>query len=226
MGKNKAAESYVLFLHGDYLDRDIPFYRSLCKGRIPVAVDGGYSFFEKARLKPHILIGDFDSIEEMPSDPTGIEIIQHPQAKDETDGELALRYCLERSPAAIDIVQPSFGEPDQFFGNMMLLAIPEFGPRRSRRVNVRIVNPRYDVLFLRDTQCVLQNAIGDIVSVVPISRSIVYGCKGTEFTCSNSKVELGSSLAMRNRIIRNQARFSVKGTALLIHQFLRTRRKV
>ncbi len=216
----------MLFLHGDYQDRDIPFYRSLCKGKVLVAVDGGYSFFEKARLKPHLLIGDFDSLKELPSDPTGIEIITHPQAKDETDGELALRYCLERSPAAIDIVQPSFGEPDQFLGNVMLLAIPEFEPRRSRRVNVRIVNPRYDVLLLRDTQRVLQNAIGDIVSVVPLSRSIVYASKGTEFTCLNSKVELGSSLAMRNRVVRNQARFSVKGTALLIHQFLRVRRKV
>lgn len=226
MATRNAARDFALFLHGDYRKPDLPYYRSECKGRTLIAVDGGYAFFEMTGLKPHVLIGDFDSLRAIPSDLTDIEVIEYRQAKDKTDGELALMYCLDRGARVVTIVQPSFGEPDQFLGNLMLLTLPDRGSNRTRKTAVRVVNPAYEVIPLRDTQCRLVNAIGDTVSIVPVGSRIIYSCKGTEFTCTERRIDLGSSQAMRNTVVRNPAYFRVKGTALLIHQFLRHRRKV
>ncbi|MBR2432244.1 MAG: thiamine diphosphokinase, partial [Clostridia bacterium] len=51
-----------------------------------IAADGGYDSLLNRGIRPDVLIGDLDSIKEMPN---GIELIRHPVKKDETDMHLA-----------------------------------------------------------------------------------------------------------------------------------------
>ena len=210
----------VLFLHGRYRNSNFPFYRSLCRGKYLVAVDGGYSFFRRSGIKPNLMIGDFDSLKSMPRDTTGINIMRFPTAKDATDSEMALRLCILRLDAeVIDIVQPSTGEPDQFLANLMLLTIPPREHRPGKRPKVRIINPSYEARLLKDESITIRNAVGDGISVLPLSRSIMYSCSGTEFACRSRKIPIGATLATRNVILSKSAVLQVQGMALLVRQF-------
>ncbi len=189
-----------------------------------MAVDGGYSFFRKAGIKPDLLIGDFDSLKKIPRAFAQDAIIRHPRAKDATDAELGLRYCLENGARSVDIVQPSTGEVDQFVGNLMILLIPSVEKRRAS-LKLRIVSSEYEIHLLHDSALSVTGAAGDGVSVIPLSSSIAYSCSGTDFDVKRRKVRLGWSLATRNRIKSGRAQFEVRGVALLIRNYLPKRAK-
>ena len=210
----------ALFLHGRYIAKDIPFYTRICRGKFCVAVDGGYRFFRLSGIIPDLLIGDFDSLKRMPrnlSPRTAVE--KFSPAKDKTDAHLALEYCLKRRAPKIDIVQPSFGEPDQFMGNLMLLAIPLRGAKSGYNPEVRIVNPRYEASLVSNTTFSLSGAKGVEVSVIPMSSRVTYSCRGTEYVVSNVALRQGDTRALRNRVTAARARFDIVGKAFVIRQY-------
>jgi len=57
-----------------------------------IAADGGYKYLEKLNINPDLLLGDFDSLDEIPIHPN---IIKHPKQKDDTDMMLAVKTGLE-----------------------------------------------------------------------------------------------------------------------------------
>jgi len=210
----------ILFLHGTYAAADLNYYKKLARGKYLVAVDGGYSFFRKSGLTPDLLIGDFDSIGRMPRTLTArTAVVQHPAYKDKTDAELAVDHCLSLGVQEIIIVQPSFGEPDQFVGNLMLLIRAAQLRRRMQGCSVHVVNRRYQVCALADGAGMISRGRGDIFSVVPISDQIILTLSGTEYDVTNLVIQRGESRGLRNRIIANPAHIRIRGTALVIRQF-------
>ena len=210
----------VLFLHGKYAAADLNYYKKLARGKYLVAVDGGYSFFRKTGLTPDLLIGDFDSIGRMPRTLTArTTVVQHPAYKDKTDAELALDHCLSLGVQDIRIVQPSFGEPDQFVGNMMLLIRAAQLRRRMQGCSVHVVNRRYQVCALVDGAGMISGGRGDIFSVVPVSDQITLTLSGTEYDVTNLVIQRGESRGLRNRITAGTAHIRMRGTALVIRQF-------
>jgi thiamine pyrophosphokinase len=209
--------NYVLFLHGTYRSAELSFYKRLCRGRIKIAVDGGYSFFRRTGLVPDVLIGDFDSLKRAPKRLSArTEVLEFPKDKDETDSQLALEYCLERGAGMVDIVVPSVGEPDHFLGDFMLL---DLAARMRPKVNARLVNFRYQVVLLEDSGIEFEGCPGHLVSVIPFAVPIELTCRGTEFDVPRAKIGPGEGRAMRNRIAAAKAGFSVSGKAFVIHQF-------
>ena len=57
-----------------------------------IAADGGLDFLNKIKVKPDLIIGDFDSLE---SEPVGENIIKFPVRKDDTDSLLAIKKGFE-----------------------------------------------------------------------------------------------------------------------------------
>ena len=209
----------LLFLNGDYSSTDLDYYKRLCPGKLTVAVDAGYNFFMKTGLVPDVLIGDFDSLEKVPEDlPSQTDIQRFPSDKDQTDAELALRYCFDRKITQIDLIQPSYGEPDQFMGNLMLLTLTNrlvggYNPQ------LRILNPRYEIVFLDNVRKNIDNAVGDTVSILPLSQEVKYTCRGTAYDVREFTVELGFSVGLRNRITASSAVFDITGQAFLIRVY-------
>ena len=61
-------------------------------GDVVFAADGGYRHCQAAGLQPDLLLGDFDSLNDLPK---GIPIHTFPVEKDDTDAMLAVRRGLE-----------------------------------------------------------------------------------------------------------------------------------
>jgi len=209
----------ILFLAGRYYARDFVFYRRLARGCFKVAVDGGFRFFARSGLVPDLLIGDLDSLARKPRRLSRrTEVIVHPVDKDKTDLELALDYCLERGALRVDIVQPGLGEPDHFLANLFLLT-RAVGFAHQRRPRIRLVGPDYEAHFISDRRVRFLQARGSVVSVIPLSGSIVLTCRGTAFDVNRARIKRGRTRPTRNRITGQAATFEVSGQAFLVRVF-------
>ena len=83
-----------------------------------IAVDGGYSHAESLGITPHVLIGDLDSIKQVPS---GIEIVKLPAEKDVTDTLAALDYGLSKGFMTFHIYGGLGGRLDHTLANIACL---------------------------------------------------------------------------------------------------------
>lgn len=97
-----------------------------------VAADGGGAICVEAGVKPHVLIGDFDSIEAGTQDAlkaSGTEIVTLPPDKDETDLELALALASVRGASRVTVTAASTGRLDHTLGVLAALAgVPRLEP--------------------------------------------------------------------------------------------------
>lgn len=115
----------VLFVNGQAKPG---FEVNLLPGDYLVAVDGGLHHLKRLGLKPHLLIGDLDSVDASELAEVmeaGLEVHRFPPAKDQTDLELALEYVLKAGYAQI-VVAYAFGDRvDHTLGNLSLLTRPD-----------------------------------------------------------------------------------------------------
>ena len=80
--------SCIIFCAGGFLQPAEP----IRSDDLVIAADGGYLHTETLGLKPHIILGDFDSLGYVPADSA-----VYPVEKDDTDSMLAVRCGLERA---------------------------------------------------------------------------------------------------------------------------------
>lgn len=62
------------------------------KGDLVIAADGGFAFLEKISVKADLVVGDFDSLDRVPTHP---HVVRRPTEKDETDIILAVDEGLK-----------------------------------------------------------------------------------------------------------------------------------
>ena len=130
---------------------------------IIVCADGGTHHALALGLQPSLVIGDLDSMAPDVRKLIGqkVKIIQHPQDKNETDLELALRYALEQKPDSILIVGALGNRLDQTLGNIALLSDPQLAA-----LDVRLDDGVEEVFFCREAADITGKS-GDLVSLVP-----------------------------------------------------------
>lgn len=200
-------KSAVVVTHSRYPKTKLSFYRKLCRGKFKIAVDGGYIFFKQAKMKPDLIIGDFDSLKR--SSVKNIKTLAYPIHKDHTDTELAIRYCIEKRFNAIDIVMPAIGEPDHFMGLISILANPSV-----RKRQIRIINHKYEIRLLENEKIILNNGIGQKFSIKAVCKPIKLNCSGTKYPAKDLNIQPWQSTGLRNYITDKKARIEVKGRAL------------
>lgn len=92
-----------------------------------IAADGGYAAAVKLGIRPHLVVGDFDSLGYVPE---AEEIVQHPVRKDDTDTLLAIRLGLEKGYRNFVITGALGGRLDHSFANLQaLLFLRDHGAR-------------------------------------------------------------------------------------------------
>ena len=99
--------------------------------------------------------------------------------------------------------------------------VPAIQDVKGRPLAVRIISHTQEIHLLKDSRLVLNKAVGDMISVIPVSGRIVYTCRGCKYTAGKAKLSAGETLALRNRIVSDPAEFTVKGKAFLIRRYTR-----
>ena len=111
-------------------------------GDLVVAADGGYRALYSLGYTPDLLLGDFDSLGDVPL-PADLPVLRFPVRKDDTDTGLALRHGLDLGFRDFALYGCAGGRVDHLLANFQSMA------RVSRLgASVRLAAPDYDAWSL------------------------------------------------------------------------------
>ena len=88
------------------------------QGDFVIAADAGYAELIRQGVKPDLVVGDFDSLGEVPA---GETVVRHPVMKDDTDMMLAVKLGLERGYRDFRLYGALGGRLDHTLANIQTL---------------------------------------------------------------------------------------------------------
>jgi thiamine pyrophosphokinase len=209
----------VIFANGELHHPDLDAAR-LRPDDWLIAADGGARHARALGVTPHVLIGDFDSVdpaERARLEALGVDVQVFPARKDETDLELALRLALAR--AGETLVLGALGARwDQTLANVLLLALPGCRGRDVRLADgaqeLRLATPSGGLPAAR-----VHGAPGDTLSLIPLlgdARGVT--TRGLEYPLHDGVLPFGATLGVSNVLVAPDAEIEVReGLVLVVH---------
>ncbi len=194
----------------------------LARGLIPgdalvIAADSGYLKAAPLGLKPHILVGDFDSIpaHAMPQGDVVPEILTAPCEKDETDTMLACEIAMERGCTSLVIVGGLGGRCDHELSNIFWLE-----NLKERGVSALMTDGKSWISVIRDERVILPRH-GGYFSLFALDECTVTiaGCK---YPLDGAVLRRNLPYAVSNEITEAFATVTVAGSAILCNVFEET----
>lgn len=178
-----------------------------------IAADAGYGHLSKKNIYPDLLVGDFDSIENVPK---GIcDIIEFPPEKDETDTEIALKEGIERGYNKFVICGAIGGDRiEHTIANIALCA-----SYASLGYNITLTDGKTIIKPVCNGSVSFSENERGYVSVFPFFSSAKGVCeKGLKYSLYDATLDsTNPTLCVSNEFCQKKATISVdKGTILVI----------
>jgi thiamine pyrophosphokinase len=187
--------------------------------QLVIAADGGALKAQAIGYPASVVVGDADSL--APAQlvhlrATGVEVVVHPAAKDESDTELALNEALNRGATRVVIVGAFGGERlEHTLANILLLA--------SERLKGRDICLADGASTLRvmhdDARLSIAGASGDFVSLLPLTAQ-VFGVttNGLRYALSSETLDQGPPRGLSNELTAPNATIQIgNGRLAVIH---------
>lgn len=204
----------VVFLHGNPPKADF-VKQHMKEDDVIICADGGTGYAFNLGLKPHIVIGDFDSLSKKFKArlvKENIPMQTFPREKDETDSELVLRYVVEQGFTDIIIFGWMGSRLDHALANLFL-----FG-NVKKNIQVRIVELD-QVLYLVHSLLKLNGKKGELVSLLPLNGDVSgVSTKGLKWALKNETLHYGKTRGISNEFVGKTAEIRVKKGMLLVIQ--------
>ncbi len=208
----------LIFANGD-LNDGLAVRAALSHAPDPliVAADGGARHALALGLRPHLVIGDFDSLSQTELQhliDLGAEIQRHSAHKDETDLELALLSTAARVDGSIFVIGAVGDRLDQTLGNVYLLALPELRGR-----DVRLLSGRQTTRLAYPGKVQIDGQPGDTLSLLPLGGDVEgITTENLEYPLRNETLRFGPARGVSNVLTSHSACVQFKqGILLLIH---------
>ncbi len=179
-----------------------------------VCADGGAGHLAGMGLRPHVVMGDLDSITpSLQSDleAAGVAFIRHPVDKDYTDTELAARWAVDNGATEITFLGTTGTRMDHTLANIFLMEkISAMG------VACCMVDDHNEMYLIRD-EITFERAPDTYVSILPISRKVTgITLTGLAFPLLNATLFRGDSTGISNRFAASTATISLTSGILLV----------
>ena len=157
-----------------------------------ICADGGYNHAKNMGIVPQLLVGDFDSICDMPK---GIKTLKFPVRKDETDSELALSLAEEQGADEILLLGFTGDRADHMLNNILML---------TRYRQAKILDDKNEIFaFLGEVS--IKNRKGKTLSIIPINGDITgITTEGLDYPLSNETLYFGKSRGVSNVIVSDE----------------------
>lgn len=202
----------IVFAHGT-LDPSPQLNELLASAQLVVAADGGALHCRALGVRPHIILGDFDSLpaaELAAWQAEGVRTISHPVEKDATDLELALLYAQEHGADQIAVLGGLGTRWDHSVANLLLGAQQQFAAMRITFLQGR------QRLFTFRGQIALTAQMGELVSLLPVGGDAVgVTTRGLKYPLDGETLHLGSSRGVSNVAVESGAEVRLTSGILL-----------
>ena len=175
-----------------------------------VGADRGYLVLEKNKIKPDLVIGDFDSY-------TGEiqceSIVRFPVKKDYTDSELAIKHALEKGYKSIRIFGAIGGSLDHTIANLSLLV-----KYASKGIEIAFYDGENVVFSITNSgACFDENANGRISVFSACDKALGVFEKGLLYELDNAILQSIEPLGVSNEFVGVPSEISVQNGTLILY---------
>ena len=170
-----------------------------------VAVDSGTEQAYKLFLKPDLIIGDLDSIDEKTikrAEKDRVQILKYETNKNETDFELALKHVIDKEIKDITIIGGEYGEIDHLFGVLTVII------SLQKDQQISWIHKDQTVLIPNSKKIVIGSNVE--FSILPFTNLKNLNISGAQWNLDNENIEFGKSITLRNISIDNDIEVSVE----------------
>lgn len=173
-----------------------------------IAADGGYHYCLQEGLTPHLLLGDFDSLSELPSD---IPTLRFPSEKDDTDTMLAIKEGLSRGYTQFHLYGCGGGRLDHTLGNLQALGfLAQQGARGFLYAENEVFSAIFnDTLFLPAQEDAL-------FSVFCLGADLAVSIRGAKYPLEQTRMSANLPLGVSNRFQAKPVQIVADGGCLLV----------
>ena len=172
-----------------------------------IAADSGYRHAERLGLRPCVLVGDFDSLDELPQ---GIETYRVPREKNHTDTELALEWAREHGAREFLFLGATGTRMDHTLTNILLLVrLLECGERGE-------VIDEHNHVWITDSETEIIGEPGGFLSLIPLTACTGVTTRGLAYPLFDATLEVGYGLGVSNVILESPANVSLCTGKLLV----------
>lgn len=178
---------------------------------LTIAADGGFDFFQKSGIQPAILLGDFDSIENLPA--VTDQVIRYPTEKDDTDMMLAIKVGLSHGYRTFVLFGGLGNRIDHTLANIQSLVYLA----KKDAIGFLYGNGTY-ITAIRNAWLVFPKRKDGILSVFAHNQTVRgVTLNGLKYPLTNATLYNNIPLGVSNEFIGKEAKISVeKGTLVVI----------
>ncbi|MEE8457098.1 MAG: thiamine diphosphokinase [Acidimicrobiia bacterium] len=189
---------------------------SVSDADLVIAADSGYDHAMAHSIPVDILVGDLDSISStglQHARDTSVSIDKHPQDKNQTDLELAIRKAIDRESTTIDIYGGEGGRLGHLLGVALSTAHPGRAPVdiawHTATGIVRTADPNHSVAF--------PVMIGQLVTLLPVGDARGVTTTGLKWPLDKATLERGTSRGVSNESVSDHVTVEVgRGSVLVV----------
>ncbi len=180
-------------------------------GDLIIAADAGYRYLKNAGIEPDAIIGDFDSLGEVPA---GENVIKLNPIKDLTDTEAAINLGEEKGFSEFHIYGALGGRFDHTLGNIQLLA-----SIAQKNLKVFIFNGNTVITAVHNGKISFDSSYSGYISVLSHTDECrgVY-IKGLKYELDDAVLVNTSTFGVSNEFIGKESEIIIgSGTAVIIY---------
>jgi len=172
-----------------------------------IAADSGYHHAESLGIRPHLLVGDFDSLHSLPKD---IETQRVPPEKDFTDTELAINCARTRGCTSFLLLGVLGTRMDHTMTNVLLLTKLLKAGEQAEIID------EHNRIWITDTTLTLDLTPGDILSLIPLTRCESVTTENLAYPLKDATLEVGSGHGVSNIVVTSPAGVRLSSGKLLV----------
>jgi len=179
------------------------------QGDFYIAADGGYEIALQYGITPHLLVGDMDSIKELPEDQ---ETITLPKEKDDTDTHYCAKLALQKGCKEVLIVGGMGGRLDHTIANLHTLALIA-----EKNHIATATDENATIFMLKSTNIQLKTAMGARISLFPHGgQARGVNITGVDYPLHNATLKGTYPIGVSNVAAGETVNISVKRGFLLV----------
>lgn len=184
-------------------------------GDLIIAADGGYSYLQELGIEPDMLMGDFDSLADIPEDRY---LIRHSPIKDDTDMALAVAYAVKAGYRRFFLYGTLGGRRlDHTIANLQLLT----GMSRQG-LEAYLIGQGSIITAVTDGAVSFPETASGMISVFCMGDAAAgVSESGLKYCLSDATMTCDNALGVSNEFIGSKSRIEVKKGTLLIMWGLR-----
>ncbi len=218
---------FIIVANGEFLVHDI--INEAVRDKTIIALDGAANKLARIGIKPHIILGDFDSISVSSANNWGIKktfadmrdddkaysgnfgiFIVPAKNQNLNDLTKAIRYCDKNNAESISIICAAGGQLDHHETNLRSLRT-EY--KKSRPIIFH--TEQQSLRYAYDEEVEFHGEVGDKCGIMAYPQGY-FTSHGLEYDVTDFELKFGFAESSCNALKQPQAKIVVKGEALLI----------